>query len=237
MKTAILVDAGFHLKRHYAIYKNKYPLSGEEVAYELKKHCDRHIYSHKNNNKQNDELYRIFIYDCEPLTKNIRKPVSQEDKSLKNTNTYKFRVDFHKTIKRLPQFALRLGMIDERYGQWEFKSEKTIKKLLKGEMNISDLTDEDFQYNAKQKGVDIKIGLDIATLAYKKFADKIILISGDSDFVPASKHARREGIIFELDPMHHKIKDDLLEHIDRLKSSISKKEYDECTQNIKNNAN
>ena len=40
----------------------------------------------------------------------------------------------------------------------------------------------------------MKIGLDIASMAYKKQVDQIILISGDSDFVSAAKLARREGI-------------------------------------------
>ncbi len=47
----------------------------------------------------------------------------------------------------------------------------------------------------------MRIGLDIASLAYKKQIDQIILIAGDSDFVPAAKLARREGIDFILDPM------------------------------------
>ena len=51
----------------------------------------------------------------------------------------------------------------------------------------------------KQKGVDMRIGLDIASLANKKLVDQIVLIAGDSDFVPAAKHARREGIDFILD--------------------------------------
>jgi uncharacterized LabA/DUF88 family protein len=68
----------------------------------------------------------------------------------------------------------------------------------------------------KQKGVDMKIGVDIASLAYKKQVDRIILIAGDSDFVPASKLARREGIDFILDPMWNHINPDLFEHIDGL---------------------
>ena len=51
-----------------------------------------------------------------------------------------------------------------------------------------------------QKGVDMKIGLDIASLSYKKLVDQIVLISGDSDFVPAAKLARLEGIDFTLTP-------------------------------------
>ena len=60
-------------------------------------------------------------------------------------------------------------------------------------------------------------------MAYKKQVDQIILVSGDSDFVPAAKLARREGIDFILDPMWHRVSDDLLEHIDGLKSVCPKK--------------
>ena len=65
----------------------------------------------------------------------------------------------------------------------------------------------------------MKIGVDIASLSLKRFVDKIVLISGDSDFVPAAKLARREGIDFVLDPMHSEhIEPNLYEHIDGLKS-------------------
>jgi len=69
----------------------------------------------------------------------------------------------------------------------------------------------------------MKIGLDISSLAYKKQVDQIILIAGDSDFVPAAKHARREGIDFILDPMWANIKDSLFEHIDGLRSQWKKR--------------
>jgi len=53
--------------------------------------------------------------------------------------------------------------------------------------------------------------------------DQIILIAGDSDFVPAAKLARREGVDFILDPMWADIKPDLFEHIDGLKSQWRKR--------------
>lgn len=62
----------------------------------------------------------------------------------------------------------------------------------------------------------MRIGLDIASLANKHLVDQIILIAGDSDFVPAAKHARREGIDFILDPLWNHIKPSLNEHIDGL---------------------
>ena len=68
----------------------------------------------------------------------------------------------------------------------------------------------------------MRIAVDISSLAFKKQVDRIILISGDSDFVPASKQARREGIDFILDPMRSPIKNDLYEHIDGMRTKVPK---------------
>ena len=83
-------------------------------------------------------------------------------------------------------------------------------------ISIDDLSEDDRKLDITQKGVDMKIGIDIASLAYKKQVDQIVLIAGDSDFVPAAKLARREGIDFILDPMWNQISPDLMEHIDGL---------------------
>ena len=82
----------------------------------------------------------------------------------------------------------------------------------------SSYSDDDFRLDLRQKGVGMHIGLDIASLAYKAQINQLILISGDSDFVPAAKLARREGIDFVLDPMWSTVRPDLHEHIDGLKS-------------------
>lgn len=74
----------------------------------------------------------------------------------------------------------------------------------------------------KQKGVDMRIGVDIASLALKQQIDTLVLVAGDSDFVPAAKLARREGIDFILDSLGQKINGDLFEHIDGLRSGIYK---------------
>ncbi|MGB0476833.1 MAG: NYN domain-containing protein [Flavobacteriaceae bacterium] len=81
---------------------------------------------------------------------------------------------------------------------------------------MSELKDKDLEYPLKQKAVDMKIGLDIATLAFKEQVDQMILIAGDSDFVPAAKFARKEGVDFILDPMLNNIDSTLHEHIDGL---------------------
>ncbi len=60
----------------------------------------------------------------------------------------------------------------------------------------------------------MKIGVDIASIALKGFVDTIVLFSGDSDFVPAAKLARREGMDFILDPIKANVEPQLFEHID-----------------------
>lgn len=57
-----------------------------------------------------------------------------------------------------------------------------------------------------------------AALAFKRQVSQIVLVSGDSDFVPAAKQARREGVDFVLDPMWATIRPDLHEHVDGLRS-------------------
>ena len=79
----------------------------------------------------------------------------------------------------------------------------------------------------------MRIGIDIASLAFKKQVDQIVLISGDSDFVPAAKQARREGIDFILDPMRATIKEDLFEHIDGMRTKAPQKNKANLADSVK----
>jgi uncharacterized LabA/DUF88 family protein len=90
--------------------------------------------------------------------------------------------------------------------------------LLARKIQLEDLTEHDVVYESVQKGVDIKFGIDIASLAYKRLVERVVLITGDSDFVPAAKLARREGLDVVLDPLWNDIAPSLHEHIDGLKS-------------------
>lgn len=119
----------------------------------------------------------------------------------------------------LPCFALRYGHLDPKNFSWDICKAKKLD-VLKGKIKIEDLKDEDFIYTTKQKGVDIKIGIDIATLSIKGLVEKIVLITGDSDFVPAIKLARMEGIQVLLDPMGNPISEELRKNIDYLKTKL-----------------
>jgi uncharacterized LabA/DUF88 family protein len=40
----------------------------------------------------------------------------------------------------------------------------------------------------------LRIGLDLARLSLRRLVDAIVVVAGDSDFIPAFKFARREGL-------------------------------------------
>lgn len=208
MKTAILVDGGFYRKRANTLWGIK---TAEERAKELQDYCQLHI------KKQKSELYRIFYYDCAPSDGQAYHPLKKTNINLKKTDTYTWTNAFLNELKKARKFAVRLGVLSEITSGYALSKDAT-KKLFAGSMNFEDITENDFSITIEQKGVDMKLGIDIASLSYKKQVDQIVLISGDSDFVPAAKLARREGIDFILDPMGAKIKENLSEHIDGIHS-------------------
>lgn len=219
MKTAIFVDGAFFLKRLNFLYRNKKNFdlnSADCIAKELNLICMKHL-SSRNKQESPHELYRIFFYDCPPLTKKAHYPISQKPIDFSKTPQAILRFQIHEELKKKRKTALRLGKL-QSFGDWKINPE-ILKDLLKGKKNLSDLQDSDFSYEVRQKSVDMKIGIDIASVAYKKQVERIVLIAGDSDFVPAAKLARREGIDFILDPMWLPIAPDLFEHIDGLFST------------------
>ncbi|MDE6485336.1 MAG: NYN domain-containing protein [Duncaniella sp.] len=209
IKIAVLIDGGFFVKRFNALYNKDRHLNGAQVADIL------YVMAHRHVGKRN-VLYRIFYYDCMPLGKKAHNPISKKAVDFSKTPEYRFRIELMEALKQKRKVALRVGTLKDN-GHWEIRPSAT-KELLKGNIAITDLTEDDVFLSVKQKGVDMKIGVDIASLALKKFVNQIVLFSGDSDFVPAAKLARREGIDFILDPMMANVEPQLFEHIDGLKS-------------------
>lgn len=210
MKTAILVDGGFYRRRAYSAYGDKCP---SERASELYDYCKRHLRTHG----ENSDLYRIFYYDCPPMKKQVYHPLLKKTIDFSKSDTYFWTINFFDELKKKRKVALRMGELSEQQAHFSLKNNVT-NKLIQGKIQPSDLTEKDFLLDVDQKGVDMRIGLDIASLSYKKQVDQIVLISGDSDFVSAAKLARREGIDFILDALHTNIKPNLFEHIDGLRT-------------------
>ena len=215
IRTAILVDGAFYRRRAFYFFGDKSPAAR---ANELEEYCKRHI---KDEKRDEAFLYRVFYYDCPPMNKKIYHPLLDKQIDFGKTDEYSWAKEFFSELTHKRKFALRLGRLAEEQAQFVIRP-KVMRQLLSGNKDISNLTENDFSIYVKQKGVDMRIAVDISSLAFKKQVDRIILISGDSDFVPASKQARREGIDFILDPMRSPIKNDLYEHIDGMRTKVPK---------------
>lgn len=214
-RTAILVDGGFYRIRAQTLFGVKSP---EERADELFSYCMRHL----NKGKENESsLYRIFYYDCPPSTKVVYNPVTQRHVNLAKSDQYRWTTAFFNALVTKRKVALRRGEELASSGDYTLRA-GVLKDLCAGRRSVESLTDRDTRLNITQKGVDMRIGLDIASLVERNLVTQIILISGDSDFVPAAKYARRRGMDFVLDPMWQTVSPSLNEHVDGIRSRVQR---------------
>lgn len=57
----------------------------------------------------------------------------------------------------------------------------------------------------REKGVDVNIAVDILVATYENLCDRIILVSSDTDLLPAIKKAKEKGKIVEYVGFSHKV--------------------------------
>ncbi len=108
-------------------------------------------------------------------------------------------------LARKDLFAVRRGVLKFR----GYKPRKTPVGP------AAELTDADFSPDFEQKGVDMRIGLDIAMYSENRGVERIGLVSNDTDCVPAMKHGRKAGLqIVLIEPPGVKIAAELLMHSD-----------------------
>ncbi|WP_218777003.1 NYN domain-containing protein [Salinicola salarius] len=213
LATAILVDGGYFIKRFRRIEPDN-AYNGKRAAECLHRWAVSHL---SGKNRDRSDLYRIFVYDCPPYKGKQHNPISKRSIDFSRTEEARFREEFHEALVGKRKLALRLGHLSSDV-RWTIKSRK-VDELLKGRISIEDLQPDDVRIDTRQKGVDMRIGVDVTSLTLKSQVDQIILIAGDADFVPAAKIARREGIDFVLDPMWQSIPKGLHEHIDGLRTT------------------
>jgi uncharacterized LabA/DUF88 family protein len=179
-KTALLIDGGWFcrlLGKHLEL-PHKWPTAAQVVEYA------------RSVTLADEEVLRIFYYDCAPFDGQIVNPVDGSMKKYGETGIYRSRTRFLDEIGAMDYVALRLGELKER--GWDF-SDSVRKRMLGGGQHV-ELDAGDIRPNFEQKGVDMRIGMDVASLSIKRQVERIILFSGDSDMIPALKLARREGI-------------------------------------------
>jgi len=160
----------------------------------------------------NKKSHRIYYYDCPPNSEETVYPISKKKYSFGATKAFKNRTEFINSLKKEDFFSVREGVLT--FKGWVLKNSCFDKQT--GQLVSTLLTDDCFKPNLQQKGVDTKIGLDIAWASYEKIAKNILLITGDSDFVPAIKTARRNGVFVYLFTMNHGVRQDVLSNADVL---------------------
>jgi uncharacterized LabA/DUF88 family protein len=214
-RVAVFIDGWFMRKRIMSLRTFDY------TAENIRKYCWLHLHDISKNGAI--RLIRIFYYDTEPLQNLGHNPISKKTINFAKTDVAKSQSDLLDSIRITPSMALRLGRTHWRNNAWILSNEK-LKLLLDGKIAISDLEENDVKPAIEQKAVDMKMGIDITSHAIKRLIDTLIIISGDSDIVPALKLARREGIIVRLDSLWGNVHSDLKEHTDYLKTMFRKEE-------------
>ena len=198
-----------------------------------------------------DHVYRLFYYDAAPFYGIVHHPVLNRRIDFSKSAVASFRNGLFDELRHARKFALRLGHVTKD-SEWSISSRHTrhvlgirkrlerfdamvrqtavgspLSKMLRNELEAivaewHEIDESDVFLGLRQKGVDMRIGLDIASMALKGQVDTIVLVTGDSDFVPAAKLARREGVEFLLDPLWQRVSEELTEHVDGVLSAFPK---------------
>ncbi len=125
-----------------------------------------------------ERLLRVLYYDCEPFHGTVRMPISGKEVTRAPDRAW---LD---DLASRPLLAVRLGTVRNRgFVLWARGGD--VPKVL---------TDEDFELDLQQKGVDMRLGIDIVRNAARRSFDRIILVCGDIDCLPATRVARTEGL-------------------------------------------
>lgn len=157
---------------------------------------------------KDSRLFRIFYYDAPPFEGTASNPFGGGKVNYSGTTTAKQNRALIDALELQPDFAVRRGQLllqSWKLGRQALKNLPMAPRLL---------TKDDVVPEFKQKGVDIKIGLDIAWISLKQLATIIVLVTGDCDLVPAMKFARKEGLKVYLEAMGHSVRRELKAHAD-----------------------
>ena len=197
-KTAILIDGEF-----FSIaLRHDLKLAGRPSAIEVYQHARRLA------DAENEEIWRIFYYDARPYTGFQRHPITKKNIAFADTSVARAREAFLNDLGQMDLVALRCGKAHPR--GWKL-SDSYLHQLLDGEVRPPVAADYELRF--EQKGVDMRIGIDVATLALNHYVDRIIVVTNDTDLIPALKVARRYGVqvviaqIGSFNPHHELIED------------------------------
>lgn len=152
--------------------------------------------------------HRIYCYDSPPLAGVQRNPIDGGTFDFARHPEYEQNKQLQGDLAQAPDVAVRRGEL--KFRGWRVRASSmrevtAVPRLLAAGDLVPDV---------EQKGVDLRIGIDIALLALRRVVNIVVLVTGDSDLVPAMKLARREGLKVYLDTMGHNVARSFTEHAD-----------------------
>lgn len=120
-----------------------------------------------------EQILRSFYDDCAPFSGTLKRPVSEQPRHFEGSDGWL------RELAAPDLFAVRRGVLKFRGwipDQTPISTEK--------------LDDDHVRPSFEQKGVDTRIGLDVAKFCETKAVSRLVLMTGDTDCVPALKDAR-----------------------------------------------
>ena len=194
-----MLDGGF-VKKKLRDRSGQLPTTTDIVA------LVRDVFSHPRLSAH--ELFRVYYYDAPPFEGSGVNPIDGSKIKFSTTAAASQNRSLIDSLELEPDFAVRRGQV-VNVG-WKLGS----AALMSLKASPRPLTAKDFVPDMIQKGVDIRIGLDMAWIALKRVAEIVVLVTGDSDFVAPMKFARKEGMRVYLHTLGHGVRRELRAHAD-----------------------
>ena len=210
-RVVLLLDGGF-VKKRLQSQVHRFPLVVDVVGL-----CATILANPALSSK---ELFRIYYYDAPPYEGKSKNPISGAMVNYATTGIANQNRSLIDGLELEPDFAVRRGVL--KHSGWTL-SRLALERITAASQStppdpgLQQVGAADLYPSISQKGVDMRIGMDIAWIALKKVAETMVLVTGDSDFVPAMKFARKEGMRVYLAPLGHiSIFRELKAHADRI---------------------
>lgn len=182
MKGAILIDAGHfreiwkqrHAPRHEASGRPKNHVPPVNAVLQTIRAIQSAV--RESLPAETVRWLRTYYNDAEPFGDTIYDP-GGDCHSFSEKPLYQNSVRLLDELRRSDHIAVRLGRT--KFSEWRQPT----------------APHGSFSPVFQQKGVDMKIGLDMALLATKRIVDILILVTNDTDFVAPMKLVRSEGVV------------------------------------------
>lgn len=210
-RTIFMIDGEFVKKRIMQL--RSFFLDGRN----LRSYCLKHL-------SPTDILQQLYYYDAIPFNGYGEHPMTGHI-DFSHTPLVDKKNRFLKSIKNARDFVVRLGCSSWSSGEWMLDNSK-LGELAAGEIGWDDIDPKDIYPNIRQKGVTVLMGIDAAAIAFKRLADKVVILGNDMELAPVAQVLKSTGIKVYLDPMWTKASDALREAVDGVSNQLPRPSRD-----------